>query len=235
MNTGILQELGHGLIHLLYPRLCEGCSKPLHGAEEVLCIGCAQELPETNYHHIPDNETALRFAGRIPFVRATSLAYFTNEGLLQHLLHGLKYRGRKETGTYLGKRLGEGLKNAGWAGDIDMIVPVPLHKTRKNERGYNQSALIAQGMSTALHIPTNDDALLRVRKTETQTHKTRAERVENMKDTFCLKEEGTLKNKHILLCDDVLTTGATLEACALALMKEEHIRISIATIGIVSG
>jgi len=227
-----LRQLHHGLVHLFYPRLCEGCAKPLLGVEDVLCTGCAMELPETGYHRIADNETAMRFAGRVPFAYATTLAYFTADGLLQHLLHGLKYKGRKEIGLYLGRRLGEGLKGAGWAEVPDMIIPVPLHKAKEAVRGYNQSTLIAEGISEKLHIPVYDDILLRVKNTESQTRKTRTERAENMQDTFRLKEKGMLTNKHILLCDDVLTTGATLEACALALLGEKGIRISIATVGI---
>lgn len=232
MNLLPLQELRHGLVHLFYPRLCEGCSRPLLAAEQVLCVSCALELPETNYHHIADNETALRFAGRIPFVHATSLAYFTNDGLLQHLLHGLKYKGKQEIGYYLGRQLGGCLQKAGWASTIDMIIPVPLHKARQAKRGYNQSRLIAEGINETLHIPVSDNILLRVKDTESQTHKSRTERVNNMRDTFQLKQNDILKNKHILLCDDVLTTGATLEASALALMHEESIKISIVTIGI---
>jgi ComF family protein len=190
------------------------------------------EIPETNHHHIADNETALRFAGRIPFVRAASLAYFTNEGLLQHLLHGLKYRNKKEIGYYLGRRLAKNLKNGDWASTVDMIIPVPLHKAKKAKRGYNQSLLIAQGMSEILNIPSNDGLLLRIRDTESQTHKTRIERVNNMTEAFKIKENAGLECKHILLVDDVLTTGATLEACALALMQAESVKISVATIGI---
>jgi ComF family protein len=192
------------------------------------------ELPETNYHHIADNETALRFAGRIPFVHATTLAYFTNDGLLQHLLHGLKYQGKKENGYYLGKQLGGQLKETDWATSIDAIIPVPLHRAKEAKRGYNQSLHIAKGIGEQLQISVINNVLLRVKDTESQTHKSRAERAENMRDTFELREKGHVTNKHILLCDDVLTTGATLEACALALLKEEGIRISIATIGIVS-
>lgn len=196
-----------------------------------MCISCAIELPETGYSEIEDNDAALRFAGRIPFSYATSLAYFTSEGLLQHLLHGLKYKGRKEIGVYLGRRLGESLLKTEWASSVDLIIPVPLHKSKKAKRGYNQSLLIAEGIGTILNIPASDELLTRVRDTESQTHKTRLERVTNMEDAFRVKE-GALSCKHILLCDDVLTTGATLEACALALLKEENIKISIATIGI---
>ena len=232
MNLQPLKELRHGLAHLFYPRLCEGCSKPLLAAEQVLCIGCSMELPETGYHNIADNETAMRFAGRVPFEHATSYAYFTNDGLLQHLLHELKYKGKKEVGYYLGRQLGLGLQKAEWISTVDLIIPVPLHAAKSAKRGYNQSLLIAEGMSEVLGIPAADDLLMRVRDTESQTHKSRTERVNNMADAFTISGRAHLKRKHILLCDDVLTTGATIEACALALMKEESIKISVGTIGI---
>jgi ComF family protein len=222
----------HSLIHLFYPRLCEGCNKPLLAAEQVLCISCALELPETGFAQIEGNEAELRFAGRVPFAHATSLAYFTGDGLLQHLLHGLKYKNHKETGTYLGRRLGKALLKTQWASSVDLIIPVPLHKAKKASRGYNQSMLIAEGISEILKIPAGDDRLLRVRQTVSQTNKSRADRVKNMEEAFRVKNKGSLTGKHILLCDDVLTTGATLEACALALLDEENIKISFATIGI---
>ncbi len=228
----LLKDLTHGLVHLFYPRLCEGCSKPLLAAEEVLCISCALEVPETNYHHIPDNETELRFAGRIPFAHATSFAYFTNDGLLQHLIHGLKYKDKKETGYYLGRRFGHSLLSADWASSIDVIVPVPLHPAKQAKRGYNQSMLIAEGLSEVLRKPATDKILLRTRDTESQTHKTRAERVDNMAGAFKVGKENNLTGRHMLICDDVLTTGATLEACVLALMAHKDVKISIATIGI---
>jgi ComF family protein len=232
VNLAQIKQIGQGIIHLFYPRLCEGCSKPLIAGEEVLCISCAVELPETNYHNIADNETALRFAGRIPFKHATTLAYFTNDGLLQHLLHGLKYKGKKEIGFYLGRRLGLQLRNTEWIDSIDQIVPVPLHIKKQHSRGFNQSAMIAQGISSVTNLPVTEGILTRVRNTETQTHKTRTERVNNMEGAFTVSQPGTITNKHILLCDDVLTTGATLEACALALLAEKGVKISIASIGI---
>ena len=236
MNLQFIKSLNHGLTHLLYPRLCEGCSKPLLAAEKILCISCTLELPETNYPDIEDNETALRFAGRVPFIYATSYAWFTNDGLLQHLLHGLKYKDKKEIGYFLGKRLGQNLQKdlqkITSPLPIDIIIPVPLHKAKKAKRGYNQSMLIAEGISETLQVPANDKLLLRTRDTESQTRKTRTERVNNMEAAFEIKEKGILTGKHILLCDDVLTTGATLEACALALRKDESIKISIATVGI---
>lgn len=231
MST-LLRELKQGITHLFYPRLCEGCSKPLVDREEVLCMNCETELPETGYHNIMDNQTAQQLAGRIPFIHATSFAYFTDEGLLQHLLHGLKYKNKKYIGLYLGELSGRRLMETGWANNIDMIIPVPLHPAKEAKRGYNQSLLIAEGMSKAIGKPAQQGALIRNRQTESQTRKTRNERVSNMKGAFGIAQKGSLNGRHILLCDDVLTTGATIEACAQALLEEESIKISVATIGI---
>jgi len=228
MKIPSIKDLRNGIVHLLYPDLCEGCAKPLISGEHVLCMGCATILPETNYHYTDNNETAMRFAGRVPFQRATSLAYFTDDGLLQHLLHGLKYRGQIENGKYLGARLATVLNEGGWLDDIDVVIPVPLHKSRLQERGYNQSAIIASAMG----MKTDERSLLRVRKTESQTTKTRAERADNMVGAFKLADNNNLKDKHILILDDVLTTGATIEACANVLQTAQNVKISIATIGI---
>jgi ComF family protein len=239
MKFPVVSELWAGAVHLFYPVVCEGCNKPLVGGEQVLCLSCSEALPETKYHADEQNESVLRFAGRIPFVHATSLAHFTTDGLLQHLMHGLKYGGKQDIGIYLGKRLGSAIAQARpmpggkeWITNIDMIIPVPLHKKKMESRGYNQSMLIAQGMGIAMGIEANEQVLERVRETESQTKKTRPERLNNMEAAFKIKNGADLAGKHVLLCDDVLTTGATLEACALALLKEESIKISIATIGI---
>lgn len=228
----MLRQLLQGLSHLLYPHLCEGCNKPLVGTEQVLCISCESQLPEMLNYNIADNETERRFAGRIPFVRGASYAYFTDEGLLQHLLHGLKYKNKQFTGSYLGRKFGHNLKNAQWIKDIDMIVPVPLHPAKLAKRGFNQSLLIAEGISEMTGVPVYNNVLQRTRNTESQTRKTRNERVDNMANAFCIREQSVIYGKHILLCDDVLTTGATLEACALVLLQEQGVRVSIATIGI---
>lgn len=229
----IIQDLAQGVSHMFYPRLCEGCSKALLPEEDVLCLNCSiYNLPRTAYHHIPENETFMRFAGRLKLERATSLAYFTPEGLLQHLLHGLKYGGKKEIGTYLGRQLAYDMQQTGWSKGIDAIVPVPLHPKREAERGFNQSVVIAEGMQDVLKIPVYTDVVRRTRFTETQTQKTREERMENMQDAFEAVNDEKLRDKHILLIDDVLTTGATLEACAQALMALPGVKISIATIGV---
>lgn len=229
----VINDLGQGLSHMFYPRLCEGCSKPLLAEEEVLCLNCSiYNLPRTAYHHIPENETFMRFAGRVKLQRATSLAYFTPDGLLQHLLHGLKYDGKRETGSYLGRQLAYDMQQTGWNKGIDAIVPVPLHPQKEAERGFNQSVIIAEGMEDVLKIPVQADIVSRTRFTETQTQKTREERMVNMQGAFEVKNRDRVMGKHILLIDDVLTTGATLEACAQAFSGIEGVRLSIATIGI---
>jgi ComF family protein len=227
-----LDELKRGITHLFYPLLCEGCNKPLVANETVLCIGCAQELPETAYHTIAENDAALRFSGRVPYERVTVFAYFTGDGLLQHLLHGLKYRGRQDIGRYLGGRFGENLIASDWLSDIDLIIPVPLHPAKEAIRGYNQSLVISEAIGAEAKISVQDGILKRIRETESQTKKSRAERAANMEGAFALHNHELIKGKHILLFDDVLTTGATLEACANALLKAENVKISIATIGI---
>lgn len=227
-----LKHLTQGFLHLLYPQLCEGCNKPILHGEDILCIGCIGELPLTGYHDNKENDTALRFSGRIPFFYATSFAYFTNDGILQHLLHALKYRNKQQIGYFLGKQFGEDLNNCEWITSIDLIIPVPLHIEKMAKRGFNQSLLIAEGMSEVLHVPVNAHSLIRIKDTESQTKKTRTDRIENMTDAFEVTDKQELTGKHILLFDDVLTTGATLESCFLALAKQENIKISLATIGI---
>ncbi|MDR3681362.1 MAG: phosphoribosyltransferase family protein [Flavipsychrobacter sp.] len=228
----MIQALKKGLLHLFYPHLCYGCNKPLLAGEDVLCLHCGLMLPATSYHDIADNETAQRFAGRLPFVYATSYAHFTNDGLLQHLLHGLKYKNRQDIGRYLGRQFARELQDTQWIKDINGIVAVPLHPRKEAVRGYNQSVLLAQGMGEVLQLPVLKNVLQRVRHTESQTQKTRAQRIVNMQNAFVVNEKKLKETRHVLLLDDVLTTGATLEACAMALLNVKGVEVSIATIGI---
>lgn len=227
-----IKDILRGLQHLLYPNLCEGCNTPLLANEEVLCMACNMQLPLTGYSQIANNETAQRFAGRLPFQHAISLAYFTTDGLLQHLLHGLKYKNRQQIGIFLGKLLGYELKGTNWINEIDIIMPVPLHAKKQLQRGYNQSIIIAEGLSEVIKKPVVTNAIKRTRATETQTRKTREERVENMNNAFAINEHTFIEGKHILLIDDVLTTGATLEACGLALLSKKDVKVSIGTVGV---
>jgi ComF family protein len=193
---------------------------------------CYGSLSRTGYHHLSDNQTVLRLAGRFPFRHATSFSFFTPNGLLQHLLHRLKYQQRKENGYFLGCQLGYDLQKTDWIQEVDLLAPVPLFPARERKRGYNQSVLIAAGMSEALHIPVQRDALRRVRNTESQVNKKRPERIKNVASAFAVRQAHVLRDKHVLLIDDVLTTGATLEACAAALLLVPGLSLSIATIGI---
>lgn len=227
----LLKYIREGMLHLLFPRLCEGCRKPLLYEERMLCLSCMQHLPRTGYHHLTSNDTTLRIAGRFRFRHATSLAYFTKDGLLQHLLHRLKYRNRQSNGTHLGELLGYELKQQEWAGELQAVIPVPLHPRKEAARGYNQSLLIAEGIAAVLGIPCMRDVLLRTRATESQTHKNRQERIDNVSGAFRVVRRDRISGKHLLLVDDVLTTGATLESCASALLAQ-GCDVSIATIGI---
>ena len=232
MSSGLLKELFSGASHLIFPQLCEGCRTPLLQQERVLCMGCTYELPQTAFHHISDNEAALRIAGRIPFKYATSFAYFSEDGLMQHLMHRLKYSGRKSIGKFLGQQAGYALKSAPWIREVDTIVPVPLHPRKFAKRGYNQSEVIAEGIAQTINVPVQQEGLVRIRNTDSQTRKSREQRIENVKGAFALNPKKPIIAKHILLVDDVLTTGATLEAAASTLLQSQAFSLSICTIGL---
>lgn len=229
-----LLAAGQNVLHFLYPRVCEGCGKVLVQQEQVLCIECVVSLPRTSYHHISGNETAQRFAGRIPFLHASSFAYFIKDGLLQRLLHGLKYRNKLDTGKFLGRLSAQELAHTSWIKEIDLIVPVPLFHSKEQKRGYNQCMLIATAMGQYLNLPVSDRSVQRVRNTNTQTYLNREERADNMLQAFRVIDSAALENRHILIIDDVLTTGATLESLGNCLLTIPGVTISIMTIGIAS-
>lgn len=220
------------LSQLFFPINCECCSNWLSENEEVLCLHCIAALPRTNYHHDLHNQSQQRFIGRVNIQFATSFLYFTKEGMMQHLMHRFKYRDRKNIGKHLGLLFGSELAAGNHLQNIDGIVPVPLHFSKKDRRGYNQSDLIAEGLKESINVPIFSDALIRTKNTESQTQKTRAERLKNVKDVFIAKEQHTLQGKHVLLVDDVITTGATLESAALTLLSIPGVSVSIATLGI---
>jgi ComF family protein len=209
-----------------------GCTSALLIQEEILCIACATRIAKTHHYHIKDNETALRFIGRIPFEYACSFAYFTKNSLVQTLMHELKYKGNQKVGQYLGKQFGLALQKSDWIQSIDILIPIPLFSKKESERGFNQSACIGAAMADYLVKPMRIDVLQRIRHTDSQTQKSRQERVMNMQDAFGVTNSSGLAGKHVLLIDDVLTTGATIESCVMALQKIQGIRISIASIGI---
>jgi len=198
--------------------------------EKVICTGCLAEMPLTRYELDTENPVSQIFWGRVRIEGAISLFHFRKNSRFQHLLHQLKYKGRKDVGVELGRQLGFKILPLLKKNDISLIVPVPLHPRRERKRGYNQAGMIAKGISEATGIPTRDDVVIRNVATLTQTHKSRLERWDNVENIFSVKDQGIIKNAHILLVDDVVTTGATLEACAHTLLQNDGTKVSIATL-----
>jgi len=217
-------------VSLLFPELCKACGESLVAGEDLLCTDCRYNLPFTNFHLKADNIVAQQFWGKINLEAAYAMCYFTKGGKMQHLMHQFKYRGIQNIGDLLGNIAGEQLIKNPVFSNADLIIPVPLHKSRLRKRGYNQSANFAAGLSQKLNIPFDGLNLVRIRATETQTHRSRFSRFENMQQVFILTNPEILINKHIILVDDVITTGSTLEACGAELLKVEGLKLSIATI-----
>ncbi|MFI5137835.1 MAG: ComF family protein [Sphingobacteriales bacterium] len=217
-------------VSLLFPELCAACRESLVANEHLICTGCLFNLPFTNFHLQADNIVAQQFWGKLPLEGAYALLYFTKGGKTQNLMHQFKYKGMRQIGNLLGNIAGEQLTKNEIFKTADLIVPVPLHKKRMIQRGYNQSACFAEGLSEKINAAVEDNNLVREVATETQTHKSRFARFENMKEVFNVKHPEKLANKHILLVDDVITTGSTLEACGAELLKIPGLRLSIATI-----
>ncbi len=223
----VVQEL----THFFYPNHCAFCQAKLLAKEVGVCLQCLYKLPRTNNFEEPNNIGEVLLAGRFPFERFASFAFFTKEGLLQSLIHELKYKNKPLIGNLLGSLYGEDLLGSEFLQSIDVIVPVPLHPKKKVIRGYNQAETFARGISKATFIPVSVDELIRVINNPTQTKRSKTQRWENVKGIFEVKKIDVFQNKHVLLVDDVITTGSTLEACANALLQCENVKISIATIG----
>jgi ComF family protein len=198
--------------------------------QHAFCIRCKLALPETDFHLLEENGFTDRFWGRLPLEAGVALLYFRKHGLTQKLMHRLKYQGKKEVGVELGRLLGYRLQQSPHFRGIDGIVSVPLHPKKERRRGYNQSDCFARGLSESLGIPHWKGVLIRITDTDSQTRKSRFERLDNMQDAFSIPAPQRLQGKHILLVDDVLTTGATLEACALKILEIPETRVSMATI-----
>ena len=214
--------------NLLYPRLCPACNKLLKQGEKEICIPCAFDLPYTDFHQYKDNPLAKQFWGRVPIHAAMALLYFTKGGRTQNLIHHLKYKDQPTIGLLLGRAIGLRLLQSDAYFGIDLLLPVPLHPRRQRQRGYNQSDYIARGIAEALKVPVSNHVLYRNISTATQTKKDRYQRYENLQQAFIIKQPAAILNKHVLLVDDVITTGATLEACAQALQLYQPLKISIA-------
>jgi len=216
------------VLHLFFPHVCCGCGSDLLAENVLFCIYCQALMPVTSFEYFTDNPIEKIFWGRVPVHSAAAHLFFTSGSQVQHSLHLLKYRGRKEIGTYYGQQMGESLKQSSRFDACEIIIPLPLYASREKKRGYNQASLIANGVSEKLKIPVIDNAVNRIKKTETQTHKSRIERWKNMESTFEICNPFKISGKHILLIDDVVTTGASLEACARVLLDQPGVKVSIA-------
>jgi len=223
-----LKRLANDLVGLLFPNLCNGCGLSLYATEKVICTHCLYDLPYTDFHRYADNRVAKQLWGRLPFEAAMAMLYFKKNTKIQNLIHNLKYKGKTEVGYKLGNLMGDKLAGSELYKGIDYIVPVPLHPKKERARGYNQSNCIADGVAEVLGIPVHKNLLVRKKITETQTRKSRFIRYENMLAVFEVNEPGQVVNKHVLLIDDVITTGATLEACGTALINVGINKLSIA-------
>lgn len=229
-----LRELCAGLAHLFYPELCVACGNDLPFSGTCFCLRCQLKLSPSDMHLTRENEFVERLWGRVPLQSGAAAYYYTRQSPIRRAVHHLKYRNKPDIGLLIGRGFGQKLRGSEWFKDIDGIIPVPLHPKKERLRGYNQSTVFAQGLSEAMDVPMYAHVLLRQAFTQTQTKKKRMERFENVEEVFIVKKPQVIEGKHLLLVDDVLTTGATLEVCGQVLLGVPGTRLSCATIAMAS-
>jgi len=222
-----LYDFWDDFISLLFPRLCYACGNHLLRNESLICTECYVIIPRTNYHLQDDNPVARLFWGRCRIEKAAAFSYYNKGSRIRKLIHNLKYNGIKEVGFELGRIYGASLKNSEFIAGIDLIIPVPLHPAKERARGFNQSELISRGLADAVMCPVDNISLRRITVSATQTKRSRYERWTNVEGIFGVSDATAIKGKHILLVDDVITTGSTIESCAAELLKIEGVRVSV--------
>lgn len=225
-----LARLLFDIEELFFPNLCVTCGNRLVTQEKFVCFDCWLDLPVTNFHFDAENKVARLFWGRVQIENATAYFAYNKGSNYQHLIHFIKYKGLKELGFVTGQRFGHALLKSHEFSSADIVVPVPLHPKKQKLRGYNQSEWIAKGMAESLRKPVSAGNLRRNLHTSTQTRKNRYERWENVENIFEVLNPEEFAGKHILLIDDVVTTGSTLESCAFQLLQVENTKVSIATL-----
>lgn len=219
------------LINLFYPKVCLGCSDLVTDLEGLLCLRCRHELPLTNHYLEKENEFFKRFFGRLDLEFAASMVYFHKKGIVQELMHHLKYRNCPEIGTFLGEWYGEILKEHHCFHEATCVVPVPIHPKKLRERGYNQVENFAKTLANKLNKDYDENLLERKKYSRTQVFKNLVGRSDVIDDVFGLNEQGNIRPEHFLLVDDLVTTGSTLESCAKSLLSIPNSKVSLATIG----
>ncbi|MBI9054587.1 MAG: ComF family protein [Bacteroidales bacterium] len=230
----MIETLKHYLkdfFNLIFPDLCVVCNSHLVNQETLICTKCLYNLPKTNFHKEINNPVSQLFWGRTNVCFATGFFFFNKGSVYQSLMHKFKYHGYKEIGLVVGRYFGSQIRNSNF-NEIDVIIPVPLHKSKFKKRGFNQSEWLGMGLSDAMNKPLDTETLIRAIATETQTRKSRFERWENVDSIFQITNKKSLIGKHVLLVDDVVTTGSTLEACANAVLQIENTKVSIATMAV---
>lgn len=225
-----VRSIWNDFTQLFYPHTCAGCGTDALNAAVPVCLQCLEQLTTTNFHLHAHNPVEKCFWGRIPILAATAYCYLSTDSVIRNVLHQLKYKGNRQAGLFMGAMMGKSLMESNRFTDIDLLVPMPLHPGREKKRGYNQAGLLCLGMASVMQLPVSKNAVKRLSATNTQTHMNRIERWQNMQGRFHLQNPTDLANKHVLLVDDVVTTGATLEACGQALLAASNLRLSIATL-----
>ena len=220
------------LTAIFYPSQCKICGVRIKKSADVLCVFCLSDLPHTGFQHFAENPAETMFAGRLPIYFAHSEFYFSPQGGIRKLIHELKYKGNRDAGRYLGRAIGKSLQSSFKTANIHSLIPLPLYPDRQAKRGYNQAAIICEGINETTGIPIDVNSIVRKKQTETQTKKHRTDRWKNVCDSFCIIDKSQISGKNILLVDDVVTTGATLEACGSVLIREGGGQIAIATAAI---
>jgi len=223
-----------GMVRLFYPSLCAACGKDLIGTDRLICIECLTGLPLTGFYHHRQNPVEKIFRGRLPLAYACAYLYFTKNSRVQNLLHELKYKGNKEVGVYFGRQMGMAFQKTENYNQIEALIPLPLFYSREKQRGYNQAKVICEGIAEVMNIPVLDQAVRRINATQTQTQKNRTQRWDNIQGKFDLRYPELIQGKKLLLVDDVVTTGASLEACGQELIKSPGTLLSIATLAYTS-
>ena len=220
------------IINLFFPKVCNACHNQLNDNEDTICMDCRHDLPITNFHFDNNDSVAKVLYGRAKVENGTALFRFEKKGNVQRLIHNLKYKDHEHIGFVLGNWLGGELKTLNSYKHIDVVIPVPLHKNKLKKRGYNQVAMFGQQIAEALNVDYLDDVLLKVTNTKSQVNKKRFARWNDNEELFTLENKMKIENKHILIVDDIITTGSTLEACISVLNQVKNIKISIATMAI---
>jgi ComF family protein len=224
-------DLWDDFISLLFPRVCYACGTHLLRNESLICTGCYVSIPRTDYHLQPENPVAQLFWGRCFIEKAAAFSYYSRGSRIRNLIHKLKYSGIRELGHELGRIYALSLKSSGFTDDMDLIIPVPLHPAKKRVRGFNQSDYIASGISDVTGLPVDTDSLVRIVLSSTQTNRSRYDRWTNVEGIFRVADAESVRGKHILLVDDVITTGSTVESCVNELLKVEGVKVSVVAIG----